>query len=45
MGILRQSSDVMITSFCDLCQFSAEKMAFFLGTNVVIEILQKLAVF
>jgi hypothetical protein len=28
--------DVMITIFCDFCQFSAKKMAFFLNTNVMI---------
>jgi hypothetical protein len=28
--------DVMITVFCDFCQFLAEKMAFFSKTNVMI---------
>jgi hypothetical protein len=37
--------DVMITDFFDFCQFWSKKMAFFLKTNVVIQILQKLAVF
>jgi hypothetical protein len=36
--------DVMITFFCDFCQFSAKKMAFFSKTNVMINFLQKLAV-
>jgi hypothetical protein len=26
----------MITIFCDFCQFSAKKLAFFLKTNVMI---------
>jgi hypothetical protein len=33
--------DVMITIFCDFCQFSAKKLAFFLKTNVLIKFLQK----
>jgi hypothetical protein len=36
--------DVMITIFCDFCQFSAKKLAFFSKTNVMIKFLQKLAV-
>jgi hypothetical protein len=36
--------DVMITIFCDFCQFSAKKLAFFSKTNVMIKTLQKLAV-
>jgi hypothetical protein len=35
----------MITIFCDFCQFSAEKMAFFSKTNVMIKILHNLASF
>jgi hypothetical protein len=35
----------MITILGDICQFSAKKSPFFLKTNVVIRILQKLAVF
>jgi hypothetical protein len=37
--------DIMITIFCDLSQLFLRKMAFFLQTNVRIQILQKLAVF
>jgi hypothetical protein len=37
--------DVIITIFCDFCQFSAKKMAFFSKTNVVIKILHNLALF
>jgi hypothetical protein len=37
--------DVIITFFCDSRQFSAKKMAFFLKTNVLIRISQKVAVF
>jgi hypothetical protein len=32
----------MITIFCDFCQFSAKKLAFFSKTNVMIKIFQKL---
>jgi hypothetical protein len=34
--------DVMITNFCDFCQFSAKKLAFFSKTNVMINDLKKL---
>jgi hypothetical protein len=37
--------DVMITIFCDCRQFSAKKLAFFSKTNVMINILQNLALF
>jgi uncharacterized Fe-S radical SAM superfamily protein PflX len=37
--------DVMITIFCDFCQISAKKMAFFSKTNVMIKILDNLALF
>jgi GH18 family chitinase len=33
--------DVMITIFCDFCQFSAKKLAFFSKTNVMITIFAK----
>jgi hypothetical protein len=33
----------MITIFCDFCQFSAKKLAFFSKTNVMIKFWQKLA--
>jgi hypothetical protein len=33
--------DVMITIFCDFCQFSAEKMGFFSKTNVMMTIFAK----
>jgi hypothetical protein len=36
--------DVMVTIFCDFSQFSAEKMAFFSKTNVIMKFLQKIAV-
>jgi hypothetical protein len=39
-----QGSIVMITIFCDFCQFSAKKLAFFPRTNGMIKYLQKLAV-
>jgi hypothetical protein len=42
---LRPGVDVVITIFCDFCQFSAKKMAFFSKTNVVIKILHNLALF
>jgi hypothetical protein len=31
----------MITIFCDFCQFSAKKLAFFSKTNVIITIFAK----
>jgi hypothetical protein len=37
--------DVMITIFCDFCQFSAKKLAFFSKTNVMIQFLHNLALF
>jgi hypothetical protein len=37
--------DVIITIFCDFSQFSAEKMAFFLNTNVMIIFFQNLDLF
>jgi hypothetical protein len=37
--------DVMITLVCDLSQFSAKKLAFFLNTNVMIKLFQNLASF
>jgi hypothetical protein len=37
--------DVLITIFCDICQSSAKKLAFFSKTNVMIKILQILALF
>jgi hypothetical protein len=37
--------DVMITIFCDFCQFSAKKLAFFSKTNVMIKILHNLPLF
>jgi Na+/melibiose symporter-like transporter len=37
--------DVMITIFCDFCQFWAKKLAFFSKTNVMIKILHNLALF
>jgi hypothetical protein len=36
--------DVMITIFCDFCQFSAKKLAFFSKANVMIKFLPKIAV-
>jgi hypothetical protein len=36
---------IMITIFCDFCQFSAKKLAFFSKTNVMIKILHNLALF
>jgi hypothetical protein len=38
-------TDVMITIFCDFCQFSAKKLAFFSKTNVMIKFLNNLALF
>jgi hypothetical protein len=35
----------MITIFSNFCQFSAKKLAFFLNTNVMIQILHNLALF
>jgi hypothetical protein len=37
--------DVMITFFSDFLQFSAKRLAFFSKPNVMIKILQKLALF
>jgi hypothetical protein len=37
--------DIMITIFGDFCQFSAKKLAFFSKTDVMINILYKLALF
>jgi hypothetical protein len=37
--------DIMITIFCDFCQFSAKKMALFSKTNVMIKFLHNLALF
>jgi hypothetical protein len=37
--------DVMITIFCDFCQFSAKKLTFFSKTNVMIKFLHNLALF
>jgi hypothetical protein len=37
--------DVMITIFCDFCQFSAKKLAFFSKTYVMIKSLHNLALF
>jgi hypothetical protein len=34
---------VMITIFCDFCQFSAKILAFFSKTNAMIKFLQKVA--
>jgi hypothetical protein len=34
-------ADVMITIFCDFCQFSGEKIGFFSKTNVMITIFAK----
>jgi hypothetical protein len=41
----RPGVDVMITIFCNFLQFSAKKMAFFLQTNDMIQILHNLALF
>jgi hypothetical protein len=38
-------TDVMITIFCDFRQFSAEKLAFFSKTNVLIKIVHNLTLF
>jgi hypothetical protein len=38
-------ADVMIRIFCDLCQFSAEKLAFFSKSNVMLKNLHNLALF
>jgi hypothetical protein len=43
-GSQQTGVDVMITIFCDFSQFSAEKMAFFSKTNVMMKFLQKIAV-
>jgi hypothetical protein len=37
--------DVMITIFCDFCQFSAKNLALFSKTNVMTKILYNLALF
>jgi hypothetical protein len=37
--------DVMITIFCNFRQFSAQKLAFFSKTNVMIKILHSFALF
>jgi hypothetical protein len=42
---LAHGVDVMITIFCDFCQFSAKKMAFFSKSNVMIKNLHDLALF
>jgi hypothetical protein len=39
--ILKPRIDVMITIFCDFCQVSAKKLAFFTKTDVMIKFLQK----
>jgi hypothetical protein len=41
----RTGVDVMITIFCDFCQFSAKKLVFFSKTNVMIKILHNFALF
>jgi hypothetical protein len=41
----RPGVDVMITIFCDFCQFSAKKLALVSKTNVMIKILHNLALF
>jgi hypothetical protein len=41
----RAGVDVVITIFCNFWQFSAKKLAFFSKTNVVIKILDNLALF
>jgi hypothetical protein len=41
----RPGVDVMITIFCDFCQFSAKKSAFFFNTNVMSNFFQNLALF
>jgi hypothetical protein len=41
---LGSEADVMITILCSFRQFSAKKIAFFLKTNVIIQMLQKLTV-
>jgi hypothetical protein len=38
---MKDGVDVMITIFCDFCQFSAKKLAFFSKTNVVINFFSK----
>jgi hypothetical protein len=42
---VRPGVDVMITIFCDFCQFSAKKLAFFSKSNVMIKFLHNLASF
>jgi hypothetical protein len=41
--IAKSGVDVMITIFCDFCQFLEKKLAFFSKTNVMIKFLQKVA--
>jgi hypothetical protein len=41
VGMLKTGVDVMITFFCDFCQFTAKKLSFFSITNVVITIFEK----
>jgi hypothetical protein len=36
-GVHKSGVNVMITIFCDFCQFSAKKLAFFSKTNVMIK--------
>jgi hypothetical protein len=38
---LKAGVDVMITTVCDFCQFSAKKLAFFSKTNVMINFFSK----
>jgi hypothetical protein len=39
--LMWQGVDVMVTIFCNFCQFSAKKLAFFSKTNVMITIFAK----
>jgi hypothetical protein len=39
--LIHPGVDVMITIFCDFSQFSEEKMAFLLNTNVMIKYFSK----
>jgi hypothetical protein len=41
----KSGTDVMVTSFSDVLQFSAKKLAFFTKTNVMIKFLNNLALF
>jgi hypothetical protein len=43
--IAKSGVDVMIKIFCNFCRFSAEKLAFFSKTNVMIKFLHHLALF